>query len=249
MAGHSHAKNVAVRKGKQDAARAKIFTKVAREITAACKAGMPDPAHNPRLRAAIIKARAENITRDKIEDTIRRATGVGNTENYDEVRYEGYGIGGVAVIVEVLTDNRNRTASEVRAAFAKFGGNLGETGSVSFMFDRVGVITYTAAKATEEAMFEAAIDAGADNCESNSEQHVVTCAPESFGAVRDSMEKKFGEPQSAKLTWQPKTTTPLGEEQAQSLLKMIDVLEDNDDVQEVFANYDIADDVLERLSA
>lgn len=249
MAGHSHAKNVAVRKGKQDAVRAKIFTKVAREITAACKAGMPDPAHNPRLRAAILKARAENITRDKIEDTIKRASGAGNTENYDEMRYEGYGPGGVAVIVEALTSNRNRTASEVRAAFTKFGGNLGETGSVSFMFDRVAVITYTAAKASEEAMLDAAIEAGADNCESNAEQHIITCAPDSFGTVRADLEKKFGEPQSAKLTWEPKTTSPVDEETAGSLLKMIDALEDNDDVQEVFANYDIADDVLERLSA
>jgi YebC/PmpR family DNA-binding regulatory protein len=249
MAGHSHSKNVAVRKGKQDAVRAKIFTKIAREITAACKAGMPDPAHNPRLRAAIIKARVENITRDKIEDTIKRASGVGNTEHYDEVRYEGYGAGGVAVIVEALTDNRNRTASEVRAAFAKFGGNLGETGSVSFMFDRVALIAYPLARASEEAMLDAAIEAGADNCESTAEQHVITCGPESFGTVRAELEKKLGEPQSAKLLWQPKNVTPVNEEQAQSLLKMIEALEDNDDVQEVFANYDIADDVLERLSA
>jgi len=249
MAGHSHAKNVAVRKGKQDAQRAKIFTKVAREITAACKAGMPDPAHNPRLRAAIRKALAENITRDKIDDTIKRASGAGNTENYDEMRYEGYGAGGVAIIVEALTDNRNRTASEVRAAFTKFGGNLGETGSVNFMFDRVGVVTYPLAKASEEAMLEAAIEAGADNCESDKEQHMVTCSPDTFGSVRASLEKKFGEPQSAKFVWQPKSTTAVNEEQASSLLKLIDALEDNDDVQEVFANYDIAEDVLERLSA
>jgi YebC/PmpR family DNA-binding regulatory protein len=249
MAGHSHSKNVAVRKGKQDAMRAKIFTKIAREITAACRAGMPDPAHNPRLRAVLIKARAENITRDKIEETIKRATGAGNTENYDEVRYEGYGPGGVAVIVEALTSNRNRTASEVRAAFAKFGGNLGETGSVNFMFERLGVIAYPAAKASEEAMLDAAIETGADNCESDKEQHTITCAPESFGAVRDALEKKLGEPQSARLTWQPRTGAPIDEEAARSLLKMLDALEDNDDVQEVFANYEIADDVLERLSA
>ena len=249
MAGHSHAKNVAVRKGKQDAQRAKIFTKVAREITAACKQGMPDPDHNPRLRAAIKKALAENITRDKIEDTIKRASGAGNTENYDEVRYEGYGTGGVAVIVEALTDNRNRTASEVRAAFAKYEGNLGETGSVSFMFDRVAVITYPAAKASEDAMLDAAIEAGADNCESTPEQHVITCSPETFGTVRAALEKKLGEPQSAKLLWQPKNSTPVNEEAAKLLLKMLEVLEDNDDVQEVFANYEIADDVLERLSA
>ena len=249
MAGHSHSKNIAVRKGKQDAQRAKRFTKVAREITAACKAGMPDPDHNPRLRAAIKKALAENITRDKIEDTIKRASGAGNTENYDEVRYEGYGTGGVAIIVEALTDNRNRTASDIRAAFTKFGGNMGETGSVSFMFDRYAVITYPAAKASEEAMLDAAIEAGADNCESNAEQHVITCSPETFGTVRAELEKKLGEAQSSKLTWEPKTSAPLTEEPARQLLKMIDMLEDNDDVQEVFANYEIADDVLERLSA
>lgn len=249
MAGHSHSKNIAVRKGKQDAKRAKIFTKVAREIIAACKQGMPDPAHNPRLRAAIIKARAENITRDKIEETIKRASGAGNTENYEEVRYEGYGAGGVAIIVEALTDNRNRTASDVRAAFTKYNGNMGETGSVSFMFDRVALIAYPAAKASEEAMLDAAIEAGADNCESNKDQHIITCSPDTFGTVRGALEKTLGEPQSAKLTWLPKTGAPVNEEQAESLLKMIDVLEDNDDVQEVYANYEIADDVLERLSA
>ena len=229
--------------------RAKIFTKIAREIAAACKQGMPDPAHNPRLRAAVLKARAENITRDKIEDAIKRASGAGNTENYDEMRYEGYGPGGVAIIIEALTSNRNRTASEVRAAFTKFGGSMGETGSVRFMFERVAMITYPAAKASEDAMLDAAIEAGADNCESTAEQHIITCAPESFGAVRDSLEKKFGEPQSAKFNWQPKNSAPVEEEAARELLKMIEVLEDNDDVQEVYANYDIADDVLERLSA
>ena len=249
MAGHSQFKNIMRRKGAQDAKKAKIFTKIMREINAACKAGMPDPAHNPRLRAAVLKARQENISKDRIDDAIKRMSGQAGSDNYEEVRYEGYGSGGVAVIVEALTDNRNRTASEVRSAFTKFGGNLGESGSVNFMFDRIGVITYPAGKADEETMLEAAIETGAENCESDKSQHQITCSPESFGHVRDALEKKFGEPQSAKLTWVPKTGAPVNEEQAQSLLKMIDMLEDNDDVQEVFANYEIAEDVLERLSA
>lgn len=249
MAGHSQFKNIMHRKGAQDAKKAKIFTKIVREINAACKGGAPDPDHNPRLRAAMLKARLENISKDKIDDAIKRASGQTGADNYEEVRYEGYGPGGVAVIIEALTDNRNRTAPEIRAAFAKYNGNLGESGSVSFMFDRTGIITYPASKASEEAMLETAIEAGADNCESDKDQHQITCSPESFGEIRDTLEKKFGEPQSAKLTWLPKSGTAINEEQARSLLKMIDVLEDNDDVQEVFANYEIAEDVLERLSA
>jgi len=249
MAGHSHAKNVAVRKGKQDRAKAKIFTKVAREIIAACKAGMPDPDHNPRLRAALLKARAANITNDKINETIKRATGAGNAENYDEMRYEGYGPGGIAVIVEALTDNRNRAASEIRSIFTKGGGNMGETGSVSFMFDRIGQIIYPAKAASEDAMLEAAIDAGAENCESDAEQHTLTTSVEQLGAVRDAVEQKFGAAQSAKIIWQPKSTTAINEEQATALFKMLDALEDNDDVQEVFANYEVDEKILERLSA
>lgn len=249
MAGHSQFKNIMRRKGAQDAKKAKLFTKVVREIKAACKTGMPDPAHNPRLRAAVLKARQENISNEKINEAIKRASGQNETENYEEVRYEGYGAGGVAVIIEALTDNRNRTASEIRAAFAKYSGNLGETGSVAFMFDRVGVITYPASKASEDAMLETVIEIGADNCESDKEQHQIICSPESFGQVRDALEKKYGEPKAAKLTWLPKSGAPINEEQAQSLLKMLDVLEDNDDVQEVFANYEIAEDILERLSA
>ncbi len=249
MAGHSQFKNIMRRKDAQDAKKAKIFTKVVREINAACKSGMPDPAHNPRLRAAVLKARQENISKDKIDEAIKRASGQTGTDNYEEVRYEGYGAGGIAVIVDALTDNRNRTASEIRAAFTKYGGNLGETGSVNFMFDRVGVITYPASKISEEAMLETVIEAGADNCESDKEQHLVTCSPESFGHVRDELEKKLGEPKSAKLTWLPKSSTAINEDQARLLLKMIDVLEDNDDVQEVFANYEVSDDILEKLSA
>jgi len=249
MAGHSQFKNIMRRKGAQDIKKAKIFTKVVREINAACKGGMPDPAHNPRLRAAILKARQENISKDKIDEAVKRASGQTGQDNYEEVRYEGYGAGGVAVIVEALTDNRNRTAPEIRAAFSKYNGNLGESGSVSFMFDRVGIITYPADKASEDAMLELVIEVGADNCESDKEQHTITCTPESFGQVRDKLEKKLGEPKSAKLTWLPKSGAPINEDQARSLLKMIDVLEDNDDVQEVFANYEIAEDVLEKLSA
>jgi YebC/PmpR family DNA-binding regulatory protein len=249
MAGHSQFKNIMRRKGAQDAKKAKVFTKVVREIKAACKVGDPDPAHNPRLRLAILKARQENIANNKIDEAIKRASGKNDTENYEEVRYEGYGVGGVAVIIEALTDNRNRTASEVRAAFTKYSGNMGETGSVSFMFDRLGVITYPAAKATADAMLDAAIEVGADNCESTPEQHQISCSPDTFGTVRGELEKKFGEPSSAKMTWLPKNTSPINEEQAKSLFKMIEVLEDNDDVQEVFANMDVADDVMERLSA
>lgn len=249
MAGHSQFKNIMRRKGAQDAKKAKIFTKIAREITAACKMGAPDPAHNPRLRAAVLKARAENITNDKINDTIKRASGAGQGDDYAEIRYEGYGPGGVAVIVEALTDNRNRTASEVRAAFTKYSGNLGETGSVAFMFDRMGLITYPLAKASEDTMLDAAIEAGAENCEVANGQHQITCSVEGFASVRDALEKKFGEPASGKLTFIAKTGSPIDEENAKLLFKLIDVLEDNDDVQEVYANYEVADDVLERLSA
>lgn len=249
MAGHSQFKNIMRRKGAQDAKKAKLFTKIAREITAACKAGAPDPAHNPRLRAAVLKARSENISNDKISDTIKRASGQTGGADFVEIRYEGYGPGGVAVIVEALTDNRNRTASEVRAAFTKYSGNLGESGSVGFMFDRVGLITYPAEKAGEEAMMDAAIEAGADNCELSGGNHQITCTPETLGQVRDSLEKKFGEPASCKLTFLPKNGAPIDEENARLLFKMIDVLEDSDDVQDVYANYEVAEDVLERLSA
>ncbi|MEI7668902.1 MAG: YebC/PmpR family DNA-binding transcriptional regulator [Pseudomonadota bacterium] len=249
MAGHSQFKNIMHRKGAQDAKKAKIFTKIVREINSACKGGMVDPAHNPRLRAAMLKARQENINKDKIDEAIKRASGQNNTDNYDEIRYEGYGAGGVAVIIETLTDNKNRTASDVRAIFTKYSGNMGESGSVSFMFERVGFISYPTSKASEDAMLETAIESGADNCESDKEQHQITCSPESFGQVRDELEKKFGEPQAAKLTWLPKTTAPVNEDQARSLLKMLDALEDNDDVQEVFANYEISDEILEKISS
>lgn len=249
MAGHSQFKNIMHRKGKQDAARAKIFTKLQREIIVSAKNGMPDPAFNPRLRAAIQAARQENMPRDRIENAIKQAVGPSNTDNYDEIRYEGYGPGGTALIVEALTDNRNRTASEVRSAFSKHGGNLGETGSVGFMFDHVGQISFPKAVSTDDAMLEAAIDSGADDCESNAEAHLVTTAIGQFPEAREALEKKFGAPSSAKLVWAPKNSVPVSEEHAQALLKMIEALEDNDDVQEVFSNFEISDALMEKLSA
>lgn len=249
MAGHSQFKNIMVRKGKQDAKRAKAFTKIAREIAAACRLGMPDPDHNPRLRAAVLKARSENIPNDKIRDAIKRASGADNAETYDEVRYEGYGPGGVAIIIEALTDNRNRTASEIRSIFTKAGSAMGESGSVSFMFDRLAVIQYPAEAASEDAMLDAAIEAGADNAEFGKDGHTISCSVEQFGAVRDAMEAKFGAPSAARILWQPRITATVDEEQAKLVLKLIDTLEDNDDVQEVYSNFEISEEIMERLSA
>src|SRR3954454_16339586 len=207
MAGHSQFKNIMYRKGAQDAKRAKVFTKIIRELTVSAKSGQADPAANPRLRAAITSARQANMSRDTMERAIKRGAGGEDNTAYDEVRYEGYGPGGVAVIVEALTDNRNRTASEVRTLFAKAGGNLGETNSVSFMFERKGVIVYPAKTAGADAVFEAALDAGADNVESDAVAHEITCATDDFSAVRDALEKKFGEASEAKLQWRPVNTT------------------------------------------
>lgn len=249
MAGHSHAKNVMHQKSKVEAKRSKLFSKLAREITVSAKQGMPDPAHNPRLRAAIADARKNNLPRDRIERAIKAAQ-PGSVEgaNYDEVRYEGYGPGGCAIIVEALTDNRNRTAAELRTIFSKMGGNMGESGSVAFMFTRLAEIVFPVKVASADAMLEAAIEAGAENVESDATSHVVTCPVEDFGAVRDVLEKKFGEPESAKLTWYPNTDTPLSGETAQSLLKLVDALDDNDDVQSVFGNYEIGDEDLEKFA-
>jgi YebC/PmpR family DNA-binding regulatory protein len=249
MAGHSHFKNMMHRKGAQDAKRARIFARLIREITVAAGQGLPDPAANPRLRAAVAAARAANMTRDTIERAIKKAAGEGGTDNYQEVRYEGYGPAGVAVIVEALTDNRNRTAGEVRSAFAKHGGALGETNSVSFMFSRLGAIRYPASAASEDAMLEAAIEAGAQNAELDEDGHDITCAVEDFFAVRDALEAKFGPPESAKLEWRPSNTIALDEEKAAGMLKLLDVLEDSDDVQNVYANFDIPENVMSRLSA
>ncbi|PJI42093.1 YebC/PmpR family DNA-binding transcriptional regulator [Ferrovibrio sp.] len=248
MAGHSQFKNIMHRKGAQDAKRAKVFTKLIRELTTAARSGQPDPAANPRLRAAIQAARVANMSKDTIDRAVKRGAGGDAADNYEEVRYEGYGPGGVAVIVEALTDNRNRTAGEVRAAFSKNGGALGETNSVSFMFDRVGEIVFPATAASAEALFEGALEAGAEDVQSDDEGHSVTCAQDDFAAVREALEKTFGEPKSAKLVWKAKTTTPVEGEKAETLFKMIEVLEDSDDVQTVYANFDISEDELKRLA-
>jgi len=249
MAGHSQFKNIMYRKGAQDAKRAKIFTKLIRELTVAAKNGSPDPTANPRLRAAITAARNANMSKDTMERAIKRGAGGTDDTNYEEVRYEGYGPGGVAIIVEALTDNRNRTASDVRTAFSKCGGSLGESNSVSFMFGRMGVIRFPAAAASADAMFEAALEAGAENVESDPAGHEITSQPEDFATVREALERKFGQPEFAKLAWRPQNTVPVGGEAAESLLKLIDQLEDNDDVQTVSANYEISEEELARLTS
>jgi YebC/PmpR family DNA-binding regulatory protein len=249
MAGHSQFKNIMHRKGAQDKKRAKIFTKLIRELTTAARGGLPDPASNPRLRAAVLAARAANMSKDTVDRAIKRGSGGEGTENYEEVRYEGYGPGGIAVIVEALTDNRNRTASEVRAAFSKAGGNLGETNSVSFMFDRVGEIAYPANAATPDRMFEAGVEAGAENVESDDDSHRVICAPDDLNAVRDALERDFGAAASAKLVWKPKTQTAVDGEVAESLIRLLETLDDSDDVQNVYANFDMSDEAMARLSA
>ncbi len=237
------------RKGRQDAKRAKVFTKLIRELTVAAKTGQPDPDMNPRLRTAIAAAKAANMPGDTMNRAIKKGSGGEDDTNFEEIRYEGYGPGGVAVIVEALTDNRNRTASEVRAAFTKYNGNLGETGSVSFMFDRVGLIVYAASAASTDDMFEVALEAGAGDVDSTDAGHEVTCEPDDFSAVRDALEAKFGEAEDARLDWKPQNSVAVDEEAAETLLKLLAALEDSDDVQRVAANFDIDDDVLERLSA
>ncbi len=249
MAGHSQFKNIMHRKGAQDAKRAKAFTKLIREITVAAKSGMPDPDMNPRLRAAIAAARAANMPKDNIDRAVKKAVGGDDDVDYSEIRYEGYGPAGVAVIVEALTDNRNRTAAEVRATFGKFGGSLGETNSVSFMFNRVAEVTFPADAAGADDMFEAALEAGAENVESDSEVHVVTAAVDDFSAVRDALEERFGPPATAGLVWRPVSTVAVDEDAASTLLKLLDALEDNDDVQGVSANFDIPEEVMARLTA
>ena len=248
MAGHSQFKNIMHRKGRQDKVRSKLFGKLAREITTAAKLGQPDPAFNPRLRAAIIAARAENMTKDVIERAIRKASG-NDAEHYDEMRYEGYGPGGVAIIVEVLTDNRNRTAGEVRAAFTKSGGNLAETGAVSFMFDHVGVVEYDAGVASADAVLEAAIDAGAEDVISGEGGHEIYTATDSLREVAKALEAKFGEPRKAALVWKPQNTVPVNDEQGEKLFKLIETLNEHDDVQNVYANFEVSDALMQKLSA
>jgi YebC/PmpR family DNA-binding regulatory protein len=248
MAGHSQFKNIMHRKGRQDAVRSKIFSKLAREITVAAKQGLPDPTMNPRLRLAIQNAKAESMPKDNIARAINKATG-GDTENYEEVRYEGYGPGGVAVIVEALTDNRNRTASNVRAAFTKAGGALGETGSVSFMWDRAGEIYYPAKAADADKVMEAAIEAGAEDVESDEEGHTIICGFEDVNEVSKALEGSLGEADSVKIIWKPQNNIPVDEERAQSLMKLVATLEDDDDVQNVYANFEVDDATMAKLSA
>ena len=249
MAGHSQFKNIMHRKGAQDARRGKVFTKLIRELTTAARLGLPDPGANPRLRAAMIAARDANMPKDTIERAIKRGAGGDDGANYEEVRYEGYGPGGVALIVEALTDNRNRTASDVRSAFAKHGGAMGETNSVSFMFERIGQIVYPLAAGSPDAVFEQALEAGASDVQTSGEAHEGVGADEDFNAVREALEKALGAPQSAKLIWRPSTTAPVDQAQAEQLFKLIDTLDDNDDVQTVTANFEISDAVLARLTA
>lgn len=247
MAGHSKFKNIMHRKGAQDAKRAKVFAKLGKELSIAARAG-EDPNFNPRLRLAISNARAMNMPNDNVKRAIQRGVG-GEGENYEEVRYEGYGPGGIAMIVEALTDNRNRTASEVRSAFAKNGGNLGETGSVNFMFDRVGRIVYPVDAAGAEEMFEAALEAGATDVESDEDGHAVTCEPDDFSDVRDALSEKYGDPESGGLEWKPQNTIEVDADTASTLFKLIETLEDNDDVQSVSSNFDVSEEIMERLSA
>jgi YebC/PmpR family DNA-binding regulatory protein len=246
MAGHSQFKNIMHRKGRQDKVRSKLFGKLAREITTAAKLGQPDPAFNPRLRAAIIAARAENMTKDVIERAIRKSQG-GDAEHYDEMRYEGYGPGGVAVIVEVLTDNKNRTAGDVRATFTKAGGNLAETGAVSFMFDHVGVVEFDGKVGNADLMLDAAIEAGADDVVSSESGHEVYASQDTFREVAKALEAKFGEARKAQLTWKPQNTVPVDDETGEKLLKLIDLLNEHDDVQNVFANFEVSDALMTKM--
>jgi len=247
MAGHSKFKNIQFRKGAQDKKRSKLFSKLSRDITLAAKQGVPDPTANARLRLAMNNARAESMPRDNIERAIKKALG-GETDNYEEIRYEGFGPGGIGVIVEALTDNRNRAASTIRTAFNKAGGNLGETGSVAFMFERMGQITYPATAGSEDAMMEAAIEAGAEDVESDEDGHVIYTAFEDLGAVIEALEAALGPAKSTAVIWKPKTLTPVETETATSLFKLIDVLDDDDDVQNVWTNVDLTEEQMAALA-
>ncbi len=248
MAGHSQFKNIMHRKGKQDAVRSKLFAKLGREITVSAKLGMPDPNLNPRLRAAILAARAENMPKDNIERAIKKAAG-SDSENYEEIRYEGYGPAGTAVIVEAMTDNRNRTAGEVRSAFTKAGGNLAETGAVSFMFDRVGFVEFAASVGGADTVLEAAIEAGADDVVSGDETHEIYCDQGELAAVSKALEAAFGEPRASKLVWKAQNDVAVDDEAAEKVMRLIEILEDSDDVQSVYSNAQFSDALLAKLSA
>ena len=248
MAGHSKFKNIMHRKGRQDKKRSKMFSKLAKEITVAAKLGTPDPDMNPRLRTAVQAARAQNMPKDNIERAIKKSQEAGG-ESYEEVRYEGFGTAGVGVIVEALTDNRNRTAGEVRAIFSKHGGNLGETGAVAFMFDRVGSIEFEADVASADAMFEAAIEAGAEDVESADDGHTLYCEADTLHDVAKALEEQFGDPRSAAIIWRPQNAIDLDDVAGEKLLRMLDALEDSDDVQNVYANFEMSEEVMEKISA
>ena len=248
MAGHSKFKNIQFRKGAQDKKRSKLFSKLSRDITIAAKNGVPDPSSNARLRLAITNARAESMPRDNIERAIKKAQG-GEADNYEDIRYEGFGPGGIGLIVEVLTDNRNRTAANVRSTFSKNGGNMGESGSVAFMFDRLGQITYPKAAGSDDAMMEAAIEAGAEDAESDDDGHTIYTAFEDLNAVIEALETALGAARSTSIIWRPKTLTPITGEDCATLMKLINALDDDDDVQNVWANFDISDDDLTRYAS
>ena len=247
MAGHSKWANIQHRKGRQDAARSKLFSKLSKEITVAAKMGDPDPDKNPRLRLAVREAKAQSMPKDNIDRAIKKSE-AGDAEDYEEIRYEGYGPGGTALIVEALTDNRNRTASTVRSTFSKNGGNLGETGSVGFMFDRVGQVLYPPDAGDSDAIFEAAIEAGAEDVDSSEEGHTIYCAANDLNDVATALEEALGEAESAKLAWRPQNTNPIDVDQARTLMKLIDALEDDDDVQNVTANFEMSDEIMAALS-
>ena len=248
MAGHSQFKNIMHRKGKQDAVRSKMFGKLAKEITVAAKMGLPDPAMNPRLRMAILAARAENMPKDNIERAIKKAAG-GEGDAYEEIRYEGRGPGGVMLIVEALTDNRNRTSAAVRSYFTKSGGALGATGSATFQFDRIGEITYPASIGHADTVMEAAIEAGAEDIISDSNGHTILCAFADLSEVSKALEASLGAPASAKIIWRPQSNVMLDEEKAQSVMKLLGNLEDDDDVQNVYSNFEVSDEVMAKLTA
>ncbi|GGH29828.1 putative transcriptional regulatory protein [Alsobacter metallidurans] len=247
MAGHSQFKNIMHRKGRQDAMRSKLFSKLAREITVAAKMGLPDPNMNARLRAAIQAARAENMPKDNVDRAIKKAMG-SDSEDYDEIRYEGYAPGGVAVIIEALTDNRNRTGGEVRSAFTKAGGSLAETGAVSFMFDHVGVVEFNAEAASEDAMMEAAIEAGADDVSTGENGHEIVTSMESLRDVAKALEEKFGEPRKASLVWRAQNSIAVDDEAGEKILKLLDTLEENDDVQNVYSNAEFSDALMAKIA-
>ncbi len=247
MAGHSQFKNIMHRKGRVDAVRSKVFSKLAREITVAAKMGMPDPNFNPRLRAAILAARADNLPKDNIERAIMKSQG-GDADTYEEIRYEGYGPGGAAIIVEAMTDNRNRTASDVRSVFTKAGGNLAETGAVAFMFDRVGVVEFDAKAADADTMLEAAIEAGAEDVESDENGHVVYCAQGALAEVTKALEARFGEPRKSALTWKPQNAVAVDDESGEKLVRLVESLEDHDDVQNVYGNFELSDALMTKMS-